>query len=47
MAVNEGLIKRVFKEVLDVDVETPFRRMPWQRGHGPLRLRQAGHPLRL
>lgn len=29
MAMNEGLAKRVFKEVLDVDVETPFRRMPY------------------
>jgi aspartyl-tRNA synthetase len=27
--VNEGYLKRVFKEILDVDVQTPFRRMPW------------------
>lgn len=29
MAMNEGLVKRVFQEVLGVDVETPFRRMPY------------------
>ena len=29
MAMNEGLVKRVFREVLGVDVETPFRRMPY------------------
>ena len=29
IAVNEGFLQRVFKEVLDVDVETPFRRMPY------------------
>ena len=29
MAMNEGLVKRVFREVLCVDVETPFRRMPY------------------
>ncbi|MGE4275916.1 MAG: aspartate--tRNA ligase [Lawsonibacter sp.] len=30
MAIQEGFLKRVFKEVLDVDVQTPFLRMPWQ-----------------
>lgn len=30
--VNERLIKRVFKEVLGVDVKTPFRRMTWKEG---------------
>ena len=30
MAIQEGFLKRVFKEVLDVDVQTPFQRMPWQ-----------------
>ena len=29
MAMNEGLVKRVVREVLGVDVETPFRRMPY------------------
>lgn len=29
MAMNEGLVKRVFQEVLGVDVETPFRCMPY------------------
>jgi aspartyl-tRNA synthetase len=28
IAVNEGLIKKVFKEVLDVEVQTPIKRMP-------------------
>ena len=28
--VNEGLLKRVFKEVIDVDVELPIRRMTWK-----------------
>ena len=28
--VNEGLIKRIWKEVLDVDVQLPIERMTWQ-----------------
>lgn len=28
--VNEGLIKRMFKEVIGVDVELPIRRMTWK-----------------
>ena len=27
--MNEGLIKKLFKEILDVEVETPFLRMPY------------------
>ena len=30
MSIQEGFLKRVFKEVLDVDIQTPFQRMPWQ-----------------
>jgi len=30
MSIQEGFLKRVFKEVLDVDVQTPFLRMPWK-----------------
>ncbi|MBQ3379595.1 MAG: aspartate--tRNA ligase [Clostridia bacterium] len=30
MTANEGFIKRVFKEVLDVELETPFLRMPYK-----------------
>jgi len=30
MGIQEGFMKRVFKEVLDVDIQTPFLRMPWQ-----------------
>ena len=30
MAVNEGFLKRVFKEVLDVDITLPIQRMPYQ-----------------
>lgn len=30
MKVNEGFIKHVFKQVLNVDIETPFRRMPYK-----------------
>ena len=29
MTINEGLIQRLWKEVLGVDVQTPFIRMPW------------------
>ena len=29
MALNEGLIKHIFKVGLDRDIETPFRRMTW------------------
>ncbi len=28
--VNEGLIKRMFKEILDVDIKLPIKRMTWQ-----------------
>ena len=30
MSIQEGFLKRGFKEVLDVDVQTPFQRMPWR-----------------
>ena len=30
MDIQEGFLKRVFKEILDVDVQTPFQRMPWR-----------------
>ncbi|MBC8547621.1 aspartate--tRNA ligase [Clostridiaceae bacterium NSJ-31] len=29
MAVNEGFMKRVMKQVLDIDIQTPFRRIPY------------------
>ncbi|MBE7050521.1 MAG: aspartate--tRNA ligase [Ruminococcaceae bacterium] len=29
MTINEGLLKRVFKEVKGIDLETPFLRMPY------------------
>lgn len=28
--INEGFLKRVFKEVLDIDVQTPFLRLPYR-----------------
>ena len=34
MTINEGLIKRLWKEMLDVDVQTPFYRMPWNEAMG-------------
>ncbi len=30
LAINEGFIKKAFKEALDVDIETPFQRLTWQ-----------------
>jgi len=30
MTVNEGLLKRVFKEIKGIDIETPFIRMPYK-----------------
>ena len=30
IAVNEGFLQRVFKEVLDVDIQLPLPRMTWQ-----------------
>ncbi len=45
MTLNEGLIKRLWKEMLNVDVETPFYRMPWMRrwaASAPI----SRHPLR-
>lgn len=38
MSVNEKFIARVFKEVLGVEVKTPFLRMPLFRGNVALRL---------
>lgn len=29
ISVNEGFIKKVFKEVLDIDIELPLKRMPY------------------
>ncbi len=30
MSVNEGFLKKVFREVLGIELETPLRRMPWK-----------------
>ncbi len=30
LTVNEGFIKRAFKEALDIDIETPIQRMPYK-----------------
>jgi aspartyl-tRNA synthetase len=30
LEINEGFIKSVFKKILDVDVQTPIRRMTWR-----------------
>ncbi len=30
IAVNEGVIQKIFKEILDVDVKLPIERMTWQ-----------------
>ena len=30
IAMNDGFIKRLFGEILDVDIETPIRRMTWR-----------------
>ncbi len=30
LTVNEGFIKRAFKEALDIDIETPIQRIPYQ-----------------
>lgn len=30
ISINEGFLKRVFKEVLDIDVQTPFLRLPYR-----------------
>ncbi|MDD4849441.1 MAG: aspartate--tRNA ligase [Gemmiger sp.] len=34
MTVNEGLIKTLWKEILGVEVATPFARLPWQEAMG-------------
>ena len=34
MTINEGLIKRLWKEMLNIDVQTPFVRMPWDEAMG-------------
>ena len=30
MDVNERLLQKLFKEILDVDIELPIQRMTWQ-----------------
>ncbi len=30
MTINEGFLKRVFKEILNKDIETPFKRIPYK-----------------
>lgn len=30
LTVNEGFIKRAFKEAMDIDIETPIKRIPYQ-----------------
>ncbi len=30
MEIQEGFMKRVFKDVLNIDIKTPFERMPWR-----------------
>jgi aspartyl-tRNA synthetase len=30
LSINEGFIKRVFKEAMDIELQTPFPRMPYQ-----------------
>ena len=34
MALNEGLMKRVFQQVLGVELETPFQRLPYTEAMG-------------
>ncbi len=34
MSINEGFIKTVFKEVLNVDIKTPFPRLPYKEAMG-------------
>src|SRR5699024_8117047 len=34
MTMNEGLLKRPWKEMLGIDLVTPFQRMPWDEAMG-------------
>ena len=34
MTMNEGLLKRLWKEMLGIDLVTPFQRMPWDEAMG-------------
>ena len=34
MTINEGLIKTLWKELLDVEIATPFVRLPWNEAMG-------------
>ncbi|MFR7451880.1 MAG: aspartate--tRNA ligase [Gemmiger sp.] len=31
MTINEGLLKKLWKEMLDIDLVTPFQRLPWDQ----------------
>ena len=39
--VNERLIKKVFKEILDVDVQIPLQRMKYARGNDSVLVRTS------
>ena len=47
IAVNEGFLQRVFKEVLDVDNSAAAAAHDLAGRHGQVRLGQAGRSLRL
>ena len=34
MTINEGLIKKVWQEILGVEIKTPFARLPWDQAMG-------------
>ena len=33
--VNERLLKKLFKEICNYDLQLPIQRMTWQRSYGP------------
>ena len=39
MDVNERLLKKLFKEICNYDLQLPIQRMTWQRGNGSFRFR--------
>ena len=41
MTIQEGFLQRVFQEVLGVEVQTPFQRMPWREAMDRFGSRQA------
>lgn len=44
IAMQEGLLVRIFRELMGIEIQAPFPRMTYDEAHGEIRQRQAGYP---